>query len=89
MEEMTVKTPSASTKIFLGEDCLAARLPALTEGQSNFVLTDSNVYALYAPLFQRYFADAAICVVEAGEQYFLFYAYLFHIIILIFIFVLS
>lgn len=68
MEEMTVKTPSASTKIFLGEDCLAARLPALTEGQSNFVLTDSNVYALYAPLFKRYFADAKICVVEAGEQ---------------------
>ncbi len=68
IREITLKTPSMEGKIFVGEGTLKSRLPALTAGQTNFVLTDSNVHALYAPLFERYFKDAATFVLPAGEK---------------------
>ena len=68
IREITLKTPSMEGKIFVGEGTLKSRLPALTAGQTNFVLTDSNVHALYAPLFERYFKDAATFVLPAGEE---------------------
>ena len=41
--------------IYVGADVLEKRLPTLTCGQKNFVVTDSNVYALYPEFFKKYF----------------------------------
>ena len=38
--------------IYVGADVLEKRLPTLTCGQKNFVVTDSNVYALYPEFFK-------------------------------------
>ena len=68
MEEILLKTPSMTGKIFVGEDVLASRLPLLTAGQKNFVLTDSNVYSLYPDFFKKYFNKAPVFVLPAGEE---------------------
>ncbi len=68
MQTITLKTPSMQGKIYIGADAIQARLPILTAGQKNFVVTDSNVYALYSEWFKRYFADAEIFVLPAGEE---------------------
>lgn len=68
MECVTLKTTSMQGKIYVGEGCLEARLPVLLQGQRNFVLTDSNVFALYPKLFETYFSKAEIFVLEAGEE---------------------
>ena len=53
MEIINLKTPSMEGKIYVGEGVAAARLPLLTQGQKNFVVTDSNVYALYADWLKK------------------------------------
>lgn len=68
MDTILLKTPSIEGKIYIGKDAVDARLPALNAGQKNFVVTDSNVYALYKEWFARYFSDAEICVLPAGEE---------------------
>ncbi len=68
METITLKTPSMEGKIYVGTDVVDARLPKLTQGQKNFVLTDSNVYALYAAWFEKYFSGEEIFVLPAGEE---------------------
>ena len=68
MKIITVKTPSYEGEIYLGEEVISNRLPALTENKKCFVLTDSNVYALYAEWFSKWFADAEIFVLPAGEE---------------------
>lgn len=69
MKLITLKTPSMEGKIYIGKDVLKARLPELTKGQKNFVLTDSNVYALYENLLKTYFSDTEIFVLPAGEEH--------------------
>ena len=68
MREMQVKTQSGVTKIYIGEDAIQTRLPVLVEGQKNFVVTDSTVYALYADFFKEYFSSAEIYILNAGEE---------------------
>lgn len=68
METITLKTPSMEGKIYIGKDVIEARLPALTNGQKNFVLTDTNVYALYKSWFETYFPNTEIFVLPAGEE---------------------
>ena len=68
MKMIELKTPSLEGKIYIGREAVEARLPLLTAGQKNFVLTDANVYALYADWFKRYFADAEVFVLPAGEE---------------------
>nr|MBR6777811.1 3-dehydroquinate synthase [Clostridia bacterium] len=68
METITLKTPSMEGKIYLGSDVIEARLPILTEGVKAFVVTDSNVYALYKEWFARWFSAAEIFVLPAGEE---------------------
>lgn len=68
MQEISLKTPSMTGKIFVGLDVLENRLPALTNGQKNFVVTDSNVYALYPDFFKKYFDKTPIFVLPAGEE---------------------
>ena len=68
METVLLKTPSMEGKIYVGKDVIEQRLPALTCGQQNFVVTDSNVYGLYKEWFLRYFPDTEIFVLPAGES---------------------
>ena len=68
MEIIQVTTPSMKGKIYLGEEVIENRLPALKEGKKCFVVTDSNVYALYSTWFQRWFEGAEIYVLPAGEE---------------------
>ena len=68
MKTITLKTPSMQGDIYIGREAVESRLPILTAGQMNFVVTDSNVYALYAEWFKRYFLDAEIFVLPAGEE---------------------
>ena len=69
MKEIVLKTKTVSATIYIGDDALEQRLPALTAGQTNFVVTDSNVFALYKDFFKRYFSDTAMFVLPAGEEY--------------------
>ena len=68
MEIVNVKTPSMTGKIYIGSGVIEERLPALLCGQKNFVVTDSNVYALYRSWFERWFSGAEIFVLPAGEE---------------------
>ena len=68
MKTITLKTPSMGGKIYVGEDVIENRLPILTKGQKNFMITDSNVYALYKNWFERYFPSMEIFVLTAGEE---------------------
>ena len=68
MELINLKTPSMEGKIYIGADVIQTRLTALMKGQTNFVVTDSNVYVLYAAWFEKYFSGTEIFVLEAGEE---------------------
>ncbi len=68
MEKITLKTPSMEGTIYVGEDVIQSRLPTLTQGQKNFVVTDSNVYALYTDWFEKYFLNTELFVLPAGEE---------------------
>lgn len=68
MEKLLLKTPSLEGSIYIGEGAAESRLPLLTRGQKNFVVTDSNVYALYPGFFARHFSGADIFVLPAGEE---------------------
>ena len=68
METITLKTPSMEGKIYVGKEAVKTRLLKLTVGQKNFVLTDSNVYALYPDWFKKYFSNTEIFVLPAGEE---------------------
>ena len=68
MEKIDVKTSTMTGEIYIGTDVIAERLPKLLAGQTNFVVTDSNVYALYKDWFARYFDGVEIFVLAAGEE---------------------
>ena len=69
MKTIILKTPSMEGRIHIGADVIEMRLPTLRAGQKNFVVTDSNVYALYSAWFEKYFSNAEIFVLPAGEEY--------------------
>lgn len=68
MQEISVNTPSMSGRIYVGKEVIAARLPILTACQKNFVVTDTNVYALYPTFFENYFSGMPVFVLPAGEE---------------------
>ena len=68
MELVSLQTPTITGNIYFGDDVLEKRLPALIYGQKNFVVTDSNVYALYSEFFKKYFNGVNIFVLPAGEE---------------------
>lgn len=68
MEVINVKTSTFESKIYIGEDIIDTRLPLLTKTQKNFVVTDSNVYALYSDFFKKYFPNTELFVLPAGEE---------------------
>ncbi len=68
MERILLNAPSMQGNIYVGEDVIEDRLPALLADKKAFVVTDSNVYALYKEWFARYFSGAEIYVLPAGEE---------------------
>lgn len=68
MKELLVQTATAVGKIYIGTDVFEKRLSILTSDSRNFVVTDSNVYKLYADFFARWFSGAEIFVLPAGEE---------------------
>ena len=71
MKKTTVvelNAPSMKGKIYIGDGIVRERLPKLTAGQKNFVITDSNVYALYKSFFEEFFPATEIFVLKAGEE---------------------
>lgn len=67
MERVYLNAPSLRGEIYIGKGAVE-RLSALTSGQKSFVVTDTNVYALYPEFFGKYFAEAKIFVLPAGEN---------------------
>ena len=67
MKTIVLKLPNQEKKIYIGKDAIESRLPMLTKGQKNFVVTDSNVYALYETWLKEYFAEAEFFILPAGE----------------------
>ncbi len=68
MQEIALNTPTASAKIYIGDDALPTRLRALVAEGENFVVTDSNVRRLHAAFFEEYFANIPVFVLPAGEE---------------------
>lgn len=68
MTTITLKTSSMEGKIHVGREVIENRLPALTQGQKNFVVTDRNVYFLYRDWFEKYFPDTETFILPAGEE---------------------
>ncbi len=64
-----LNAPSMKARITIGANATKERLPLLTAGQVNFVLTDCNVYALHQDFFEEYFKNTEIYVLPAGEEY--------------------
>ena len=69
MKEILLQTATQTANIYVGDDALDKRLPALIQGQKNFVLTDSNVYAIYGDWIKKQFVDTDIFVLQAGEEH--------------------
>ena len=69
MVEIGIGAPTMAGGIYIGADVIDTRLPKLLAGQKNFVLTDSNVYALYGAFFEKWFKGTEIFVLSAGETY--------------------
>ena len=68
MKEIALCTPSMAGKIYVGEDAIQALLPLLLQGQKNFVVTDTNVYASHGAFFRMWFSETEIFVLQAGEE---------------------
>ena len=69
MQVISLNTPNVVSKIYIGADVIKTRLPALTSGVKCFVVTDSNVHALYGDFFAEYFKETEIFVLPAGEEH--------------------
>lgn len=68
MQKITLQTATTTANIYLGDRVIEERLPTLLQRQKNFVVTDSNVYALYPDFFKTYFDGTDIFVLPAGEE---------------------
>ena len=69
MKKLLKNASLGQSDIFIGEGCAAELLKTYTDGQTNFVLTDENVYAFYKEFFTAHFSSAATFVMKAGEEH--------------------
>ena len=67
METIKIKTKSRPSEVYCGAGALKQAAKFL-EKKEVFVVTDSNVFALYKNLLEEKFSGAHICVVPAGEK---------------------
>jgi 3-dehydroquinate synthase len=63
-----LNAPSLKGRIYIGNGIARERIRKLARGQKNFVVTDSNVYALYKPFFEETFPETEIFVLPQGEE---------------------
>ena len=68
MEIIQVKAASRPSRVYCGAGA-AERYRELYVGAETFVVTDSNVYALYKERIAALFPSAAVCVFPAGERH--------------------
>ena len=67
MKTLKIDTPSCRSVIYCGRGAFEERAPLL-KGQQLFVVTDSNVYALYSDLILSAFGQVPVYVLPAGER---------------------
>ena len=66
MIELTLNTPSSTSKIHCGEGVFSEYATQITG--KKFIVTDTNVYKLYSKLIKETFADSPVFVIPAGER---------------------
>ncbi len=66
MRYIIIKTAGSESVIHCGAGTFEKYVP-LIDGQI-YVITDSNVFALYNHLTEKYFKDAPVYILKAGEQ---------------------
>ena len=66
MRDIIIKTAGSESVIHCGAGTFEKYVP-LIDGQI-YVITDSNVFALYNHLTEKYFKDAPVYILKAGEQ---------------------
>ena len=67
MEDLILKTNTFESVIHCGKDAFKKFAPGISEGQI-FLVTDTNVYGLYAELISQTFGDVPKFVLSAGEK---------------------
>ena len=67
MKKLIIRTPSGNSAIYCGAGAFAARAGQLSERRL-FVVTDSNVFALYSDVINEYFGSCPVHVMPAGER---------------------
>jgi len=69
MEHINLNTAAGThSDIYCGAGAFEEIIPPLLKNRSCFLLTDSNVYAIYRDLINRVFASVPLFVMEAGEK---------------------
>lgn len=68
MKRIEIRTRTQNSEIICEAGAFEKYTPALKAGQSNFLLTDSNVYELYKDKIGGIFADTPLFVLPAGEE---------------------
>ncbi len=68
MKVIEIHTPSQDSVITCGAGCFKRLAPRFLAGHRNFVLTDSNVHALYGQDIKAVFGDAPVYILPAGEE---------------------
>ncbi len=67
MENITISTPSTKSVISCGKGAFEQFVKSFN-GKSVFIVTDSNVFALYSQLIKNSFPQAVIYTIRAGEK---------------------
>ena len=68
MQKIRIHTKSRPGIVYCGEGAFEQGYEETLAGKEIFVVTDSNVARLYADLIEKYFGNAHVCVVPAGEK---------------------
>jgi 3-dehydroquinate synthase len=68
MKKIEIHTPSQNSVIYCEKGVFRRLAPDYLSGHENFVLTDSNVYALYAPAIKSVFGNTPLYILPAGEE---------------------
>ena len=68
IKKLEIDTPSCRSVIDCGEGAFEELMPHLLAGKQFFVVTDSNVHAIYKELFGGIFAGGGLYVLPAGEK---------------------
>lgn len=68
MKKVEIRTATGKSVVYCEKGCFSDMVPSFLVGHRNFVLTDSNVYAIYRREIEEVFADTPVFVLEAGES---------------------